>query len=164
MILQGDPNQNLKFVLAITLKRCVSDPMLVKPKCVLEVSVYFLFSAVCSQFSAVCLQFSKLNWHLPNTFWLYQYRVRYAYLLSYSQNKFQILIWVTLYVGHEKSEKPQKIAVGERNRTRASWVTIHYICLPSYHGGVKLEFHQKYENLNSRKSAVRFFMSNVESR
>ena len=59
--IQGDPNQNLKFVLAITLKRCVSDPMLVKPKCVLEVSVYFLFSAVCLQFSAVCLQFSKLN-------------------------------------------------------------------------------------------------------
>ena len=32
--LQGDPNQNLKFVLAITLKICLSDPMLVKPKCV----------------------------------------------------------------------------------------------------------------------------------
>ena len=32
--LQGDPNQNLKFVLAITLKVCISDPMMVKPKCV----------------------------------------------------------------------------------------------------------------------------------
>ena len=35
--LQGDPNQNLKFVLAITQKICMSDPMLVKPKCVWEV-------------------------------------------------------------------------------------------------------------------------------
>ena len=32
--LQGDPNQNVKFLLAITLKICISDPMLVKPKCV----------------------------------------------------------------------------------------------------------------------------------
>ena len=39
--IQGDPNQNLKFVLAITLKICVSDPMLVKPKCVWTVKVYF---------------------------------------------------------------------------------------------------------------------------
>ena len=33
-IIQGDPNQNLKCLLAITLKLCISDPMLVKPKCV----------------------------------------------------------------------------------------------------------------------------------
>ena len=39
--LQGDPNQNLKFVLAITLKICISDPMLVKPKYVWEVKVFF---------------------------------------------------------------------------------------------------------------------------
>ena len=32
--LQGDPNQNLKCLLAIPLKLCISDPMLVKPKCV----------------------------------------------------------------------------------------------------------------------------------
>ena len=32
--LQGDPNQNLKFVLAITLKLSISNPVLVKPKCV----------------------------------------------------------------------------------------------------------------------------------
>ena len=40
-ILQGDPNQNLKFRLAITLKVCISDPLLVKPKCVWEASIYF---------------------------------------------------------------------------------------------------------------------------
>ena len=38
--LQGDPNQNLEFLKAIT------DPMLVKPKCVWEVCIYFNFSAV----------------------------------------------------------------------------------------------------------------------
>ena len=96
-MIQGDPNQNLKFVLAITLKIHISDPMLVKPKCVWEVKVYFYFSAVCLQFSAACLQFFKKNFHLPNTFWLYQHMVRNAYFQSYSENKFQILIWVTLY-------------------------------------------------------------------
>ena len=40
-ILQGDPNQNLRFLLAITLKICVFDLMLVKPKCVWEVYIYF---------------------------------------------------------------------------------------------------------------------------
>ena len=33
---QGDPNQNLKCLLTITLKLRISDPMLVKPKCVWE--------------------------------------------------------------------------------------------------------------------------------
>ena len=31
---QGDPNQNLKFLLAITLKIFIFEPMLVKPECV----------------------------------------------------------------------------------------------------------------------------------
>ena len=39
----------------------------------------------------------KISLHLQNTFWLYQHKVRYVYFQSYSQNKFQILIWVTLY-------------------------------------------------------------------
>ena len=39
--IQGDPNQNLKSLLAITLKLCISDPRLVKPKCVLGAYVYF---------------------------------------------------------------------------------------------------------------------------
>ena len=55
--IQGDPNQNLLLQLAITLKICISDPMLVKPKWVLEAYIYFDFSAVCLQFLAVCLQF-----------------------------------------------------------------------------------------------------------
>ena len=38
---QGDPNQSLLIQMAITLKICISDPMLVKPKCVLEVYIYF---------------------------------------------------------------------------------------------------------------------------
>ena len=33
-LIQGDPNQNLKFILGLTLKVSISDPGLVKPKCV----------------------------------------------------------------------------------------------------------------------------------
>ena len=51
-IIQGDPNQNLKFVLAITLKRCISDPILVKRKVV----HFFLSSKNCLHFSVACLQ------------------------------------------------------------------------------------------------------------
>ena len=32
--IQGDPNQNLSFQMAVTLKLFISDPMSVKPKCV----------------------------------------------------------------------------------------------------------------------------------
>ena len=40
--LQGDPNQNLKCVLAITLKLHIFDPMLVKPKCAWEARTFVL--------------------------------------------------------------------------------------------------------------------------
>ena len=40
-LLQGDPNQNLLIQMAITLKICISDPKLVKPKCVSEAWIYF---------------------------------------------------------------------------------------------------------------------------
>ena len=39
--LHGDPNQNLKCSLAITLKLCIFDPILVKPKCVWEAYNFF---------------------------------------------------------------------------------------------------------------------------
>ena len=64
-VLQGDPNQNLKCLLAITLKLCISDPMMLKPKCVWDAYNYFWFSAVSLQFSAVCLQFFKRILALP---------------------------------------------------------------------------------------------------
>ena len=48
--LQGDPSQNLLIQMATTLKICISDPMLIKPKCVWEASIYFHFSAVCLEF------------------------------------------------------------------------------------------------------------------
>ena len=89
--IQGDPNQNLIFQMAISKKICISDPMLVKPKCVLGAYIYFHFSAVClqfsadfSQFSTICSQFSKIDVDLPNAFLLYQYGVRNAYFQSYS--------------------------------------------------------------------------------
>ena len=77
---QGDPNQSLLFQMAITLKICICDPMLLKPKCVLKASIYF-------NFSAVCLQFQKINGGLQNTFWLYQYGVRNVYFQSYNHLK-----------------------------------------------------------------------------
>ena len=77
--------------MAVTPKRRISDPMLVKPKCVLEASIY-------CHFSAVCLQFSKINAGLRNAFWLYQHGVRRAKFQSYSNLKREILIWVTLYL------------------------------------------------------------------
>ena len=39
--LQGDPNQSFPFQMAVTLKLSSSDPMLVKPKCVWEVAVFW---------------------------------------------------------------------------------------------------------------------------
>ena len=55
-ILQGDPNQNLKFVLAMILKVCISDPMLLKPKCVWEAVVFFNFR---KNFQLFVYNFSK---------------------------------------------------------------------------------------------------------
>ena len=39
--MQGDPNQYLKFILAVALKLCISELKLVKPKCVSEAFIYF---------------------------------------------------------------------------------------------------------------------------
>ena len=61
VLLQGDPNQSLLIQMAITMKIRISDPKLVKPKCVSEACIYFHFSAICLQFSAVCLQFQKIK-------------------------------------------------------------------------------------------------------
>ena len=58
--IQGDPNQNLKFVFVITLKLFISDPMLVKPNCVSDLT-FFSISKKNLNFSAVCLQFFKKN-------------------------------------------------------------------------------------------------------
>ena len=76
---QGDPNQNLKCLLAITLKLCMHFwPHVGKAKMRLRGVQFFWFSAVCLQFSAVCLQFFKKIVRLSNAFWLYQYGVRNA--------------------------------------------------------------------------------------
>ena len=68
---QGDPNRNFLFQIAVSLKRSIFDPSLVKPKCVLGVADFFQFSAVCLQFSAVCLQFPKKSATLQTHFGLY---------------------------------------------------------------------------------------------
>ena len=40
ILIQGDPNQNLLFQLALSLNVGIPDPKLVKPKCVWEVEVF----------------------------------------------------------------------------------------------------------------------------
>ena len=57
--LQGDPNQNFKCVLAITQKLCISDPMLVKPKCVWEAAVFSNFRKFVYIFQLFVYNFSK---------------------------------------------------------------------------------------------------------
>ena len=57
-VLQGDPNQNPLFQMAVQLKLCISDPMLVKPKCVWE-AVVFLKN--CKQTAEKCKQIFE-NW------------------------------------------------------------------------------------------------------
>ena len=111
--LQGDPNQNLKFVLAITLKICISDPMLVKPKCVWEVKSFLFFSCLFTIF--------QKNFHLPNTFWLQQHMVRNAYFEIYRQKKFQILIRVSMYYD---SGRNQKIHIIKRDRTKSFRISV----------------------------------------
>ena len=49
----------MKFVLAITLKMSVSDPMLVKPKCVWELSVFFNFQKFVYIFQLFVYNFSN---------------------------------------------------------------------------------------------------------
>ena len=56
MYIQGDPNQKLLIQIAITLKICISDPKLVKPKCVLEAYIYF---ENCKQTTENCKQTAK---------------------------------------------------------------------------------------------------------
>ena len=57
-VLQGDPNQNLGFQMTIAVKQSISDPTLIKPKCVWEAVVYFNFLTTFAIFSFV-FNFSK---------------------------------------------------------------------------------------------------------
>ena len=68
----------------------------------------------------------KINFQLPNTFWLYQHRVRNAYFQSCSQNKFQILIWVTLYL----NENTYKICLP--NWSSLSNTNVHFCRYTKY--------------------------------
>ena len=58
-LLQGDPNQNLKWFLATTLKLCISDLMLVKPICVWEAYNFFDFQLFVYNFQLFVYNFSK---------------------------------------------------------------------------------------------------------
>ena len=63
----------------------------------LHLIVKFISPSSLEIFKNLFAFFSCLFSMLSNRFWRYQYWVRNAYFQSYSQNKFQILIWVTLY-------------------------------------------------------------------
>ena len=58
-IIQGDPNQNCPFLRAITQKLSISDPKLVKPKCVREAVVFFNFRKFVYIFQLFVYNFSK---------------------------------------------------------------------------------------------------------
>ena len=93
--LQGNPNQSFPFQMAVTLKLCISDSMFVKPKCIWEVTV---FLKNCKQTAEKC----KKNWKKLKKTTASQTHFGFTNIGSemhtfrVSQNKFQILIWVTL--------------------------------------------------------------------
>ena len=60
--LQGDPNQNLLFQFALSLKLSISDPMLLKQKYVSEVEV---FLKNCKQTAEKCKQIFENRKNLP---------------------------------------------------------------------------------------------------
>ena len=86
-LVQGDLNQNLPIQMVITQQISIFDAMLVKPKYVLKVYVYFDFSAICLHKHILALPTLGQKCIFKN-----------AYLLSYSHLNWQILIWVTLLV------------------------------------------------------------------
>ena len=58
-IVQDFPFENCQKEMAVALKKCLFDPILVKPKCVWEAVVFSQFSKICLHFSAVCIKFFK---------------------------------------------------------------------------------------------------------
>ena len=45
-LLQGDPNQNFRFQMSVALSVCISNPILVKQKCVWEAVVFYEFQLI----------------------------------------------------------------------------------------------------------------------
>ena len=95
IIIQGDQDHFLAKEMAITLKPCISDPMLVKPKCVWQ--LYNSFKNFCKQTANNVNKFSKIVL-FSNAFWLYQHGVRSAPFQSYSHFFRQKMVLVNLYI------------------------------------------------------------------
>ena len=70
-VLQGVPNQNLGFHIAVTLERSILDPLLVKPKCVLGVADFFSFQLFVYNFQLFVYNFPKKSATLQTHFGLY---------------------------------------------------------------------------------------------
>ena len=58
-MIQGVPFEKSQEEMAVALKQCIFEPMLVKPKMRLKSGSFYQFSKICLHFSAVCLQFFK---------------------------------------------------------------------------------------------------------
>ena len=71
--------------MAVALKWSISDLLLVKPKCVWEVVVFFsIFENLLTFFYCLFSIFLKKNYQPLNTFWLYHHGVKYAPFPCYS--------------------------------------------------------------------------------
>ena len=58
-VIQGDPNQNFRFRIEIAQDLCISDPKLVKPKCVSGVADFFSFQLFVYNFQLFVYNFLK---------------------------------------------------------------------------------------------------------
>ena len=127
-ILQGVLFEQWKFQMAVALKGCNFDPMLVKPKCVWEL-VDFLKNCNKNQLKIVN-KFSKIEkfYHISNAFWLYKHRVKsaqfqHSILQPFTLNKF---IWNTLY-WHPKSSSNINLATLQVMHFYASFWAVSFI-------------------------------------
>ena len=75
--IQGDPNQKLQLQIAVTLKVCIFDPILVKPKCVSGVANFFNCQLLVYNFQLFVYNVKKIR-HSSNHFWSLQNGVKNA--------------------------------------------------------------------------------------
>ena len=107
-LIQGVPIENCqKYVNGCRTKSMHLNPMLIKPKCVWE-AVDFLKN--CKKRLTILLKFSKIEniYHLSNTLWFYQDRVKSAPFQFYSHILLTILnrniLYATFLTKHQMSQ------------------------------------------------------------
>ena len=83
-LLQCVPIENYQDEMAVALKQCIFDPMLVKPKSVWQVVVLFFFLFLKNGKQTTEKSLKNKNYLLPNAFWLYQHGVKCALFKCFS--------------------------------------------------------------------------------